>query len=162
VRRNGRAGRVLGQRIGAALLAWRSRPDARLLLTGGRIGGRRAEALAMEEDLLAAGVPQGALMLEPESRDTFQSAVACAALLRQLPDLGDVLVCSSDFHLPRCRMLMALQGFPSDAVTARSRRSGILDARFLCSVAREGLALPYDTLLMLWHRARHRARRRPA
>lgn len=158
---DGRPGRILGQRIAAALEAWRTLPDARLLLTGGRIGRRRAEALVMQEELMAAGVPRSALMLEPESKDTFQSAIACAALLRRLADRGELLVCSSDFHLPRCRTLMALQGFSSRGVAARSSPRPLLDARFLYRVMRESVALPYDALLMLWYRLRHSDRAPP-
>ncbi len=155
VRRDGRAGRGLRQRIGAALAAWGERRDARLILSGGSIGGRRAEALVMEEALLAAGVPRAALIVEPRSQDTLQSAIASAALLRGLPDLGEVFVCTSDFHLPRCRLLMALQGIRTRSIAAGSGRPRLLDAYFLYHAAREGLALPYDAGLMLWHRLRH-------
>ncbi len=161
VQPDGRPSRILCQRIQAALRAWRERPDARLMPTGGQIGGRRAEALVMRDELVAAGVPRSALVLEPESKDTFQSAIACAALLRAMPDLGEVLVCSSDFHLPRCRALMALEGFPGRGVAARSSPRPLLDLCFLYRVGRESLALPYDTALMLWHRLRRPGRRGP-
>jgi uncharacterized SAM-binding protein YcdF (DUF218 family) len=153
VRPGGRPSGVLRRRIEGAYSAWRLMPDAALLLTGGVGRHGPAEALVMRERLLAKGVPEPAMILEPTARDTLESALACAAILRARGDAGRVWVCTSAFHAPRCRLLMRLLGFRAGHVRIPPGHHAGPSLKLLLWTLKEFVALPWDALLVLLHRA---------
>lgn len=57
----------------------------------------------------ARGVPETALLVEPESRNTFENAREAARLLRSR-DLHSVLLITDRAHLPRAALLFRLAG----------------------------------------------------
>ena len=79
-----------------------------LVLSGGGTGPV-PEAEIMRQMALARGVPEAALLVEPESRDTVENAWQAARLLR--PRGGrKVLLVSDRAHLPRAALLFRLAG----------------------------------------------------
>jgi uncharacterized SAM-binding protein YcdF (DUF218 family) len=154
VRPDGRPSGVLKRRIEGAWSAWHLLPDAMLLATGGIGRHPPAEALVIRDRLVARGIPADRIVVEPESRDTLASAVACAAILRGRGDVGRVWVCTSAFHSHRCRLLMALLGLRTGRVHIPPARTARQRLRLVWWWAREALALPWDALLVL---LRHRA-----
>jgi uncharacterized SAM-binding protein YcdF (DUF218 family) len=80
-----------------------------ILLTGGGPPGDRTEAQQMRDILVVMGVPQRAMLLENQSRDTHDNAVYSAILL-QGKGLRRVLLVTSAFHMRRAQALFAAQG----------------------------------------------------
>jgi len=81
--------------------------------SGGRIdwrGGGPPESEAMAEILRAMGVPQGAIVEEPDSLNTYENAANVAEILRRDGIDGPVLLVTSASHMPRSLLCFAKQG----------------------------------------------------
>ena len=117
--------------------------------TGGLGRHGPAEALVMHDLLRAGGVADERILVEPEGRDTLQSVRRCTRLLRRLPTAPALVVCSSDYHQPRCVLQLRLAGFRCQAAPALSDRPFIGWAKWLRYSLKECLATPWD-LAILW------------
>lgn len=74
-----------------------------VIISGGRLpwlGERTSEAVAMRQFLSDLGVPANAVLLEDQSRSTYENALHTAPLLQQ-HEIKQVLLVSSALHLPR-------------------------------------------------------------
>jgi len=114
----------------------------------------------MRRLLLDLGVPDERIVVEDTARNTRQSAVRCAAMLRARTDVGAVVVCSSRYHIRRCRMLLRLSGIRPDAAVASRDAHRVGRTRYAWSWARDLVAFPCDAVAMTGHRLRQRLRRR--
>ncbi len=73
---------VLAERVAAAIALWRAGAARWMVATGGVTrGARRAEADAIAEVLVAAGVPADRIVVERASRTTAENFTRSAALL---------------------------------------------------------------------------------
>jgi uncharacterized SAM-binding protein YcdF (DUF218 family) len=143
---------ALARRIGYGVAAAAER-EGPILCSGAARSGGPTEAAVMAAALAAAGVPRGRIVLDEDSRDTLQSAVAAARLVRRR-GLSGVVVCTEDYHMARVRMLLAALGVasargpappgPGDAPRAYWRRMRL----------REAAAFPYDLAVVWWRRRR--------
>lgn len=101
---DGRPSLILRQRVEAGVLLFQRGLVERIVVSG---AGHNLEGLdeteAMHRTALGLGVPQGALDRDPRGYDTGASA-------RNARDLGSVIVCSQEFHLPRAVMLARRAG----------------------------------------------------
>jgi len=72
----------------------------------------------------------------------------CVRILRGLPALREVVICSDTYHVPRCRWLFRLYGFPTRGAPVESgrARNGVLQWGYY--YLREAAAFPWDTLLV--------------
>ena len=159
VRPDGSPSPTLRHRVEAALAQARRLSDPCFMPTGGLGRNPPAEAEVMARLLREAGVPAARILPEPTARDTLASVHACAALLRSRAD-GVVWVATSDYHLPRCVVLLRLAGLsaracppPGPAPPESAHGRWQVAYRW----GREAVALPVDVVLLLWAR-----RRRPA
>lgn len=120
----------------------------------GRFGEAESRVMArlLEE---AHGVPASRILEEPTGTDTLSSVRACGALLRARGHAGPVLAASSAYHLPRCLVLLRLAGLRAGAVPPPDAPAAAGWRKRWWWRLREVPALPYDALLMAWHRARH-------
>jgi uncharacterized SAM-binding protein YcdF (DUF218 family) len=121
-----------------------------LALTGGG-RGTEPEAAAMRRLALDDGVPERALLVEPNSRNTWENARESARLLRRRGLLRVVLV-SDRTHLPRAALLFRLAGLE---VAGRAGIRPGSPARELGAILREIVALPRS----LWRARRPRVQR---
>jgi len=80
-----------------------------VLLSGGGPQGARSEAEQMRDHLELMGVPAAAMLLEQDSRNTYQNALYSAALLKQR-GIDRILLVTSAFHMRRAEQLFSLQG----------------------------------------------------
>lgn len=94
-------------RVGAALLA---EGRGTVLVCSGGGAGPSPEAEVMATLARAAGVAAERLVLERESRSTFENARACAPLLAAL-GAREVLLVTCDFHLARATAQFRARGF---------------------------------------------------
>jgi uncharacterized SAM-binding protein YcdF (DUF218 family) len=86
-----------------------------LLLSGGSIASRTSEAAFMARIVREAGVPEGDVLLEESSRNTFQNAEYSLLLLRErdlLDQITKVLLVSCPWHMRRV-FLVTEQTFPA-------------------------------------------------
>ena len=99
--------------IQAAVLA-RRYPNARILFTGGSanlIATEAKEADVGAEILVSLGVPKERLILERQSRNTYENAVFSKAMIAPKPGERWLLVTSA-YHMPRSVGLFRKAGFP--------------------------------------------------
>ena len=85
-----------------------------LLLSGGTVETQRtsgrAEAEAMSALLVELGVPPEALLLEDQSRNTYENSVASQLLLDDLR-IDEIILITSALHMPRSVALFEARGF---------------------------------------------------
>ncbi len=148
VRPGGVPSRTLRRRVEAALAFGRTQEQPLYVPTGGLGKYPPAEADAMAELLMQAGVPDSAILRERTAHDTMSSVYAVRALLRGHD--GPVYAATSAYHMARCVMLLRLAGVPARA--APTLHQPLYDTAYWW--LREIPAIPYDLLLILWGRFR--------
>jgi uncharacterized SAM-binding protein YcdF (DUF218 family) len=86
-----------------------------VILSGGRIDwreGGRPEATDMAELMVTMGVPPAAMIIEPDSLNTYENAVNVRKILQSL-GIRRVLLVTSATHMPRSRLIFQKQGIES-------------------------------------------------
>jgi uncharacterized SAM-binding protein YcdF (DUF218 family) len=151
VRADGRPSPALARRIGYGLQAAADLRHAPILCSGavGRAGP--SEASVMAAALRARGVAPERIVVDEESRDTFQSVVATARFLKAR-GLSRCIVCSDRYHIPRIRLLLAALGVTATPGPLLPGRGGTRLAYWLKMTLREALAIPYDLAIVLIRR----------
>lgn len=81
----------------------------RLILSGGAAHNHFVEADVMARAARAQGIPDSAIVLEPEAQDTIQNACFAARIMKER-GWGSAEVVSSASHLPRAGLI--LSGLP--------------------------------------------------
>jgi vancomycin permeability regulator SanA len=150
----GKPSAVLQHRLDAARQWAAGRSRVKFLVSGGIGHHPPSEAEAMRLYLVERGVQDQMILSEPEGWDTLSSAIRCIEILRQRPDVRSVVLCSSSFHLPRCRLIFRVLGVATGAVAIRSDREIIGPRRWLRASAREVPAIVWDVTLALARRLR--------
>lgn len=138
VRDDGSPSACLDRRVRAAVELWKAGRAPKIVLSGGRTGGPKAEAVVGAELAQTLGVPPGALKLEVEAQNTWGNAVYTARLLRE-PQR--VLVVTDTGHLWRATHLYAAH---HAAVLGHAVATPWDDAAWLA--LREALAVPHNVV----------------
>lgn len=103
-----------GDRVLYAASLYRQGKTSQLLLSGGDISwlneGTTTPAEDMASILTAIGVPEEALILETESKNTYENALYCKELLAEM-EIDRILLVTSALHMPRAVALFEKQGF---------------------------------------------------
>jgi uncharacterized SAM-binding protein YcdF (DUF218 family) len=81
----------------------------RLILTGGAVRNRFVEARVMARAAQAQGIPESAIFVEPEARNTIQNACYAVRIMKA-HGWRSAEVVSSASHLPRAGVIFS--GFP--------------------------------------------------
>lgn len=81
----------------------------KILLSGGALHGRVSEAQGMAQVLKNRGIPETALLLENESRNTYENVMLSMPILKQLGQ-PKVLVVTSALHMPRAMAVFNSKG----------------------------------------------------
>ncbi|WP_428391988.1 YdcF family protein [Lichenicoccus sp.] len=159
LRPDGTPSLTLARRIEAALAFGRTLSNPLYMPTGGvgRFGA--SEGAAMAASLRAAGVDARDILPEETASDTFDSVIACRALLAGLGHRAPVYAASSAYHLPRCLLLLRLAGVAAAAVPPPALPASTRWHRRWYWRLREVAALPWDAVLMLRHTGRKRGKR---
>ena len=101
-----------GDRVIYAAWLYKQGVSDQILLSGGTLGWSSLEdrpAEQMAALLKMMGVPDSALWLEPDSRNTYENAVNSAKLLKE-KGIRSVLLVTSAIHMPRAVRLFEAQG----------------------------------------------------
>ena len=149
VKPDGSPSGTLKRRVDGALLSAKDRGSARFLVTGGVGDHGPAEAQVMKNILVEAGVPEANVIMECQGHDTLSSVLFCTQILQNCMNVASVTVCSSTYHIPRCRMLFALTGIKSIPGKRLSDRPALGFAKWLYYWFRECVAFPYDFILLV-------------
>ena len=101
---DGKPSPVLKARVDHAIQLWKRGLAPRLFVTGGQgAGDTTTEAAVAKRYAIAHGVPDSAIVMEPESRSTSESLRNVARMLD--PDRRDVILVSDPFHMLRLSIL---------------------------------------------------------
>ncbi len=101
---DGRPSPVLRARVDHAVALWRRGLAPVLITTGGRgVGDTTTEAAVERRYAMKHGVPDSAILVEPESRSTRESLRNVAGMLGR--DARDVILVSDPFHMLRLSIL---------------------------------------------------------
>lgn len=102
-----------GDRILYGAYLYRQGKAPRLILSGGRIdwrGGGAPESSDMAEIAQVMGVPNTAILQDPDSLNTYENAVNVKEILTQQNINGPILLVTSAMHMPRSRLIFQKQG----------------------------------------------------
>jgi vancomycin permeability regulator SanA len=135
------------RRVSAALEFGRHLQGVCYLPTGGLGKYGPSEASLMAALLREGGAAEAPVLLEETGHNTLSSVRAVARMLRERGHRGRVYVASSDYHLPRCILLMQLGGLDAWACPPPEKLPRLAQRWFWR--LREALALPKDVVLLL-------------
>ena len=143
LRRDGRPGPALTRRTLQAADLWHEGIAPLVLCTGGQSEYHpRTEASACREILLAAGLTDGVILMEENSRSTEENAIFSRRILDEIGTSRVVLV-SDGYHLLRAGWLFRGQGIDSFASPVPADR--IRDPRvYPFSLVREFVAFHWQ------------------
>ena len=97
-------------RLSHAVGLFRARKAPIILLSGGSSDpSARPEAQIMRDHLLNMGVPEQAILMERNSRNTYENAMYTAMLLEK-DGIDRILLVTSAFHMRRAERLFTLRG----------------------------------------------------
>lgn len=128
---------MLEFRLRRALEVWRAAP-APLVVSGFE------EADVMAAWLVAQGVPESAVVLEPKARSTNENLERSRALF---PNAAYLTVVTSGFHVLRTRVWAWHLGIPVRLVAAPTPETSRVK-----NYAREVVALPHSAARVVWRR----------
>lgn len=160
VRPDGRPSGVLRRRIEGALAAAEGLSDPWFLPTGGLGREGHVEAEVMARHLVAGGAPADRILVEGRAMDTLQSVRLCHDILGARGDVGEVVVCTSRFHQPRCATLFSMLGYRVRRPIMPLDRRHLGPAAWAAYVGKEFFSTPYDCMLLLWDIVARRIRRK--
>lgn len=104
----------------------------------------------MRKLLLGMGVSDDRILCERDASDTLSSIVNCKAILEaKRDDLGEVYVCSSAYHNPRCAWLFRLLGIKAKWGPMPADGPHLPLGKLAYLYLKEPPATVWDTLLML-------------
>lgn len=116
-----------GDRVVYATRLYREGLAEYVLLSGGNldwVSNLTTPAEDMAELIVFFGVPESAIILETESRNTYENAIHSAEILESM-DIDRVYLVTSAIHMPRAVLLFEAQGIqilpaPTDFLVTRS------------------------------------------
>jgi len=134
-----------GRRARAAAEAAKARGAAIVVASGGRAwstrGGRRVEADALADELVASGVERARVLRERRSRNTRENARFAAAMLAE-EGVSRVVLVTCPWHMRRAAALFLREGLEIEVWPAASDDAGLRARAY--RAARERVATRLD------------------
>jgi uncharacterized SAM-binding protein YcdF (DUF218 family) len=143
VRADGTASATLRLRVGHAVELYRAGKVDILILTGAAVRHGPAESHVARDLARAAGIPDRALRVETQSRNTVENLARAKALVT--PGARVVIV-SNRWHLPRARLIARLMGLRARGSAPRGALGPIATT---AAILREVAATPRSALRTL-------------
>ncbi|TMV52759.1 YdcF family protein [Paenibacillus mesophilus] len=110
---NGKPSPALRERINIALEAWNKKLAPRIIATGGiGLPGEPSEAETIKKYLIERGVPSEAILVENESRSTFENLQNSRELMQRY-DIRSAILVTHGYHAFRARMTARMLGIES-------------------------------------------------
>ena len=147
-----------GERISEAVALAHRFPQARVVFTGGSgflFPGGETEGAAVRDMLLSMGVAPDRLMIEENSRTTFENALFTRDLVKPVAGERWILITSA-WHMPRSMGIFRKVGFAVEPWPVDYRTTGWEDGLHFFASPAEGLkrldtmTKEYAGLLGLW------------
>ena len=115
---NGRPSAVLRARLDTAFRVWDGGAAPVIIVTGGKMPGDAfTESEASRDYLVDLGVPDSAILLENEGRDSEGSLAGVAEIARER-GFEDIMIVSDGFHLFRSKLIADDLGLDAAGVAA--------------------------------------------
>ncbi len=147
---DGSPGEGMRRRVAAALHLREEFNDLIFIPTGGIAPGRPCcEADAMRDLLLHAGVKSECIIPETRAKNTLQNTINASEIIRKFPSDCTVIVCSDNYHIPRCRVLLYLLGVSTTSRPMPGGRKTRWWMRRAYYYIREAAAIPFDVIRLL-------------
>lgn len=128
---------ALEYRLDTALAYLQKHPQTIAVCSGGQGGDELiSEASAMGQWLEEKGIDKTRILLEEESKNTFENFLYTTRLIRERSDTTKIAISTSGYHLYRASMLAKRHGL--DPVLLAAKTPGVI---LLKSYLRESLAL---------------------
>ncbi len=127
----------LAARLDAAIQAYRANLVPLIMVSGGRGATGYDEAATMHDALRQAGIPEAAILSDPDGNNT-RATVAHAVAVMQARHLLRVMIVTQYFHIPRCALAFRQHGITGISAIWPH----FMEWRDIYSTAREMLALP--------------------
>jgi len=99
--------------------------------------------------LIEAGVDSERIVMESESKNTLQNVIHSVRIIRQFPATCNVIVCSDDYHILRCRLLLYLVGISTLYRPMPTARDEVGWMRWVYFWVREAVAIPVHVIQLL-------------
>lgn len=119
----------LKSRLDAGLRYLLKYPDTKAVLTGGQGRGEDiTEAEAMRRYLVANGIDESRIIIEPSSTNTMENFKLSTELIRQKTGkpVSEITFVTNDFHVMRAKMLARRNGLIAHAVSCKTPRQVVL------------------------------------
>lgn len=131
-------GKMLSDRLDAALEILNAEPQALCIVSGGKGRGEDiSEAEAMRRYLIAHGISDDRIVIEDRSSSTYENLHFSAEILRGMGVLENITVVTSDFHQFRAHIYAAREGLDVSHHSARTFLPAFMNnaVRELCALA---------------------------
>ena len=103
-----------GDRVLYAAKLYKDGAAPTILLSGGNVNFSSARGMTpaeeMAELLALTGVPQDAILLQPNSQNTYEDTLYSSVMLRER-GIEEIILVTSAMHMPRAKALFEKQGF---------------------------------------------------
>ncbi len=126
-RRDGTLTPLLRGRVDKAIEFWRRQKEttgreATLIPSGGQGADEpMAEAEAMRRYIETQGVPSGRVVMEDQSRNTYQNMEYSRALIERRGGNGKVVYATTNYHVFRSGVWANLAGLPAEGIGSRTK-----------------------------------------
>lgn len=106
---------MLQYRLDKAIEYWQENPNITIVTTGGKTPGySQSEAKVMQQYLTENGIPKSQILLEEDSTRTAHQFINAKKVIENTgKQVGEVIIITNDFHLPRSMMLAKRSGLDS-------------------------------------------------
>ena len=147
---DGRPSSAMRRRVEAALNLRDEFQDLIFIPSGGKVRNPLvSEAEAMRELLIGAGVHSELILPETKAKHTLQNIINSARIIKNYPATGKAIVCSDNYHILRCRLLLYLLGISTIYRPMPSGRKTAGWMRWVRFCIREAAAIPIGVGLLL-------------
>ncbi len=119
-RADGKPSHVLADRVRTACELYHQGLAPRLIVSGGPGEGAIHETECMRRTALELGVPDEAILLDPEGHSTWETARNTREMFREQA-VGQVLAVSHFYHLPRIKLAFQRHGYEVCTVPAQQK-----------------------------------------
>ena len=137
---------TLAYRLDRAVELYNAEYAPAIIVTGGMgVDEPVSEAEAMRDYLVAAGVPESAILLEDQARDTAENMALSREIMEQ-NGFADAIIVTSDYHMWRALRLARDAGVQATGATSPNSDTIFFKAM---NLARETLAWLQYTLKVL-------------
>ncbi len=149
---DGRPSPALARRIECAVRLADPSPGFYFIVTGGMGRFPPSEAEVMRDELIRRGIPASQILADDRSRNTRESILEVARILRSLPTMPrSNFVATDTYHEWRCRFLLRLLGVRTQHAKLSSGFAANGFLRWSFYYLREALAIPKDVFMLVLH-----------